>query len=67
MGYDEEPAYVLAAAATFIALGTIVVGLRLYTRTVQKVKIGPDDWLILPGLVKQHSLDSSTASESLAH
>jgi len=51
MAQDTNPSYVLAAGAIFLTLCPIVVGLRFYTRAIQKAKIGIDDWLILPALV----------------
>lgn len=51
MAQDTNPSYVLAAGAIFLILCPIVVGLRFYTRAIQKAKIGIDDWLILPALV----------------
>jgi len=50
-GHDQEPVYVLALGGTFLALCTIIVGLRFYTRILQKVYIGIDDWLVLCALV----------------
>lgn len=54
MVYDEDPAHVLAAGAIFIAVCTIIVTLRFFTRAVQKAKIGIDDWLVLPALVCEY-------------
>jgi hypothetical protein len=51
MGLDTHPSYVTAAGATFVALCTIVVALRFYTRYAQNVKFGVDDWLCIPALV----------------
>ena len=45
-----------------IAMGTalpivcfLVVCLRFFTRRAQRVGLGPDDWLIVGGLVSNHS------------
>ena len=51
MAHDKDPAYVLAAGATFLAVCIIIVVLRFFTRTLQKVTIGIDDWLVIPALV----------------
>ena len=54
MAYDEHPTHVLAAGAIFIAVCTIIVTLRFYTRALQKAEIGIDDWLVLPALVCEY-------------
>ena len=51
MADDQNPNYMLAAGATFIALCIIIVALRFFTRSLQKARIGIDDWLVLPALV----------------
>jgi len=51
MSHDQDPSYVLGAAGAFIALDTIFVGLRFYTRAFQKAKYGADDWLALASLI----------------
>lgn len=48
---DENPSFVLASGIIFPVLGIIVVALRFYTRSTQKVSYQLDDWLILPALV----------------
>lgn len=38
----------------FIAVCTIIITLRFFTRSLQKAKIGIDDWLVLPALVCEY-------------
>lgn len=42
----------LTSSTLFIPACTLVVGLRFYTRHVQKLPFGIDDWLMLPALVR---------------
>ncbi|KAF4630529.1 hypothetical protein G7Y89_g7613 [Cudoniella acicularis] len=51
MAHDQDPAYVLAAGATFLVLCTIVVALRFSTRLLQKANFGIDDYLTIPSLL----------------
>lgn len=46
-GYES-----LAIGAALPAVAIIVVALRFWTRAMQKVDYGIDDWLILIGLVR---------------
>jgi hypothetical protein len=46
-----SPSEIIAASTVLPVLGIIVVGLRFQARVQDKVKIGIDDWLIVPGLV----------------
>ena len=50
-GHDTDPSYFLACGAGFLAICTVVVAARFYTRIGQKARIGIDDWLTLPALV----------------
>ncbi|KAJ8126613.1 hypothetical protein O1611_g7028 [Lasiodiplodia mahajangana] len=45
------PGDIIAAAAALPAISIIVVALRFYTRLTQKVRLGLDDFFILPALV----------------
>ena len=45
------PGEILAAGIVLPVLGILLVGLRFYTRILQKSFIGIDDWLTLPALV----------------
>ncbi|MCJ1314646.1 hypothetical protein MMC25_008328 [Agyrium rufum] len=51
MGVDQTPSGVLAAGATFLALGVVAVAARFYVRTRQRVGYGPDDWLALLAMI----------------
>lgn len=50
-GGDQNPQFVLAAGAAFLAVDTVLVGLRFYTRSVQVSHVGPDDWFSLLSLL----------------
>lgn len=50
MFFVQRPA-VLTVGILFPILGTIVVGLRLWSSSHRKAGLGIDDWLILPALV----------------
>jgi len=43
-----SPALVISAGAIFPPVTGLFVALRLYTRRTQGIKIGPDDWLLVP-------------------
>jgi hypothetical protein len=45
------PGQIIAAGAALPAVGILVVILRFYTRASKKVKMGIDDYLILPALL----------------
>ena len=45
------PGEVLAAGIVLPILGIVFVGLRFYTRMLQKASFGIDDWLTVPALV----------------
>ena len=52
MSRDEDPAYVMAAGAAFLAICPLIVTLRFFVRrTLLKGRIGIEDWLTLPALV----------------
>ena len=40
-----------ALCGSLVAITTIVSGLRLYARRVQRVKLGLDDWIIIPSYI----------------
>ena len=44
---------VMVAGVLFPIAGIIVVGLRIWARLKKKLKIGADDWLIMPALVRR--------------
>lgn len=46
-----NPGNVIAASVLLPVLCTVTVGLRFYTRYVQKSRVLLDDWLTLPALV----------------
>ena len=52
MAHDQDPAYAMAAGATFLALSVIVVALRFFVRSRQKAQLGADDWLVIPAAVR---------------
>lgn len=56
MTYVSE-ASVIATSVIFIVLGILTVGLRFKVRRDRKLSLGPDDWLILGGLVWHLVLD----------
>lgn len=52
MAHDQDPGYVLAAGAVFLVLCVMFVCLRMYTRYMQKTRLGIDEfWLTIPALV----------------
>ena len=54
MADDSEPGHVVACAAAFLALCPLLVGIRFLTRLTQVPrKLGIDDWLTIPALVKR--------------
>ena len=57
---------VIAAAAVLPAVGIVVVGLRFITRYRQKNDIGPDDWLIVPALVRFKNIKQRDSPKFLA-
>ena len=50
MAYINEGG-VIAISVMFVVLGILAVALRFKVRSDQKLALGPDDWLILSGLV----------------
>lgn len=52
MAYVNEGS-VIATGVIFITLGILAVALRFNVRRDEKLALGPDDWLILLGLVCQ--------------
>lgn len=46
----------IALATALPAVCIVVVGLRFFTRRLQHVEIGIDDWLAVCGLVGLHSI-----------
>ena len=40
-------------------LGFIMVGLRIYTRRIQRARLGIDDWLMIPALVGEIPLSGA--------
>ncbi|MCJ1312463.1 hypothetical protein MMC25_006137 [Agyrium rufum] len=50
---SASPASIIAVGAVFPVLCTIAVGLRFYTRHVQKARLMADDWLTIPTLVNR--------------
>lgn len=42
---------IYAASIVLPVLGIVFVFLRLYSRVLQKISVGIDDWLMLPALV----------------
>ena len=52
MSYVNEGS-VIVTGVLFIIIGILVVALRFKIRRDQKLALGPDDWLILLGLVCQ--------------
>ena len=51
MTYVNEGS-VIATCVIFIILGILAVALRFKVRRDKKLESGPDDWLILSGLVR---------------
>ena len=51
MSDSSSPGSLDAICGTFIALAVLTVGLRFYTRRVQKSALGIDDWAMLPCVV----------------
>jgi hypothetical protein len=49
----------MAIGITLPIVCVLVVALRYWTRYLQKVKVGVDDWFILAGLVRIHDLTLS--------
>lgn len=47
-----DAAETIAIGATLPIVCIAIVGLRVYTRTQQSVRLGPDDYLIVGGLVR---------------
>lgn len=47
------PGGTYAVSILLPALGIIFVGLRVYTRFLQRLSLGPDDWLMMPALVRK--------------
>ena len=50
------PGAMIAVAVLFPVLSMVCVGLRVYTRCVQKASILADDWLLVPAVVRSLSL-----------
>ncbi|CAG8958210.1 hypothetical protein HYFRA_00000563 [Hymenoscyphus fraxineus] len=48
------PGEVLAAGIILPMVGCCVVALRLWLRSIQKTKVGPDDYTIAMSLVRTH-------------
>ena len=46
-----SPSGLQALSGSLLAITTIIIGLRFYTRYAQRAYIGADDWLIIPGYV----------------
>ena len=44
---------VIVAGVLLPVVGIIVVGLRIWARLKRRLKIGTDDWLIMPALVRR--------------
>ena len=63
-GHSTDPSYFLACGTGFLVVCTLVVAARFYTRIGQKARIGADDWLTLPALVRDvfytHTLGRET-------
>lgn len=52
MSESSSPTSLNAVCGTFFALSVVTVGLRFYTRSVQKLPLGIDDWAMLPCVVQ---------------
>lgn len=48
MSDSSSPGSLDAVCGTFLALSVVTVGLRFFTRGVQKLPLGIDDWAMLP-------------------
>lgn len=48
---SSSPGSLDAVCDTFLALSVVTVGLRFYTRSVQKLPLAIDDWAMLPCVV----------------
>lgn len=46
-----NPSSMMGMAIIFIILGTLFTVIRFITRKMQKIRIGWDDWLIIPALI----------------
>lgn len=57
---DDRSHQLIAVAAAFIALVTISVALRTYTRLRMAKTLGADDWLIIAALVGSGALSGGT-------
>ena len=53
---DESPGKMYALTAVFMIIALIAVPLRFYTRRLQSMQLGLDDWLMLPALVSSAGL-----------
>ena len=47
-----SPEGIYVAAILLPIIDLILVGLRMYARTLQRTSIGVDDWLMVPALVR---------------
>ena len=51
MSDSSSPGALDAICGVFLALSIVIVGLRFYTRSMQKLPLGIDDWAMLPCVV----------------
>ena len=51
MPSSSSPGALDAVCGSFLALSIVIVGLRFYTRSMQKLPLGIDDWATLPCVV----------------
>ncbi|KAI1458681.1 hypothetical protein F4805DRAFT_473998 [Annulohypoxylon moriforme] len=49
--YYQEPGYVIGTSVFLSVIDIIVVGLRFRVRRLQKLPLGPDDWIMIPALL----------------
>ena len=65
MSDTSSPAKVNALCGTLLALAVVTIALRFYTRTVQKLSLGIDDWVMVPCVVRFTDLVTSRDGASL--
>lgn len=58
-----NPASTYTVSILLPILGIIIVGLRVYTRVLQRMSLGIDDWLVVPALVR--TVDRSMISDQV--
>lgn len=64
--YEYSGNQLVGTSVTFLILNTVSIVLRFYARFTTKAKLGYDDYLIVPALFFNLSLDAACLSKQFA-